>query len=110
MLLVVLLFVLCLSQALSDDLKVQLAQQQAAASDATQALASRDEELQKIKASSTTEVQAWQVKADELKEVRAALCAGSEAVLQHARRERQHDCVCTCHCACQLHGRALLTS
>lgn len=83
MLLIVLLFVLCLSQELSDDLKVQLAQQQAAASDATQALASREEELQKIKASSTTEVQAWQVKADELKEVRAAPCAGSEAVAQH---------------------------
>jgi hypothetical protein len=57
---------------------VQLAQQQAAATDATQALASREEELQKIKASSTTEVQAWQVKADELKEVRTALCVSRQ--------------------------------
>jgi hypothetical protein len=72
------LLVLCLSQELSDDLKVQLAQQQAAATDATQALASREEELQKIKASSTTEVQAWQVKADELKEVRTALCVSRQ--------------------------------
>jgi hypothetical protein len=56
-------------QDLVDDLKVQLSQQQQAASDATQALAAREEELQQIKASSTTEVQAWQTKSDELKEV-----------------------------------------
>jgi hypothetical protein len=68
------LFVLLwLSQGLVEDLKVKLSQQQQAANDATQALASRDEELQQIKASSTTEVQAWQVKADELKEVRSRL-------------------------------------
>lgn len=64
-----------LSQELVDDLKVQLSQQQQAANDATQALASRDEELQQIKASSTTEVQAWQVKADQLKQV-MPYCAG----------------------------------
>jgi hypothetical protein len=52
---------------------VQLSQQQQAANDATQALASRDEELQQIKASNTTEVQAWHVKAAELKEVRSQL-------------------------------------
>lgn len=53
-----------------EDLKVQLSQQQQAATDAAQASASSEEALQQIKASSTTEVQAWQVKADELKEVR----------------------------------------
>lgn len=60
-----------------DDLKVQLSQQQQAGNDATHALASREEELQQIKASSTTEVQAWQTKSDELKEV-GYLVAGKE--------------------------------
>jgi hypothetical protein len=59
-----------LLQDLVEDLKVQLSQQQQAAADATQALASREEELQQIKASSTREVQAWQEKVDEVKEVR----------------------------------------
>lgn len=52
-----------------DELKVQLSQQAQAASDATQALSGVEEELQRLKASSTTEVQAWQGKADEAKEV-----------------------------------------
>jgi len=48
---------------------VQLSEQQQAASDATQALAAREQELQQLKATNTTEGQAWQARAEELKEV-----------------------------------------
>lgn len=100
------LFLLCSSQPPTpwlpllqdtvDDLKVQLFNQQQAASDTTQALAAREEELQRIKASSTTEVQAWQAKADELKQVGSMLDT-TGAQDSQGPRDRQHSWLCLVH-------------
>jgi hypothetical protein len=64
------LVVVAVMQETVDDLKVQLHQQQQAASTAVQDLSAKEAELQKFKDISSTEAQGWQSKLEELKAVR----------------------------------------
>lgn len=65
------------------DLKVQLQQQQQAATDAAQQLSAKEEELTQLKATSSNELQAWQSKIEELKTVSAAGLLVNIAFVSH---------------------------
>lgn len=60
---------LLLLQDAADDLKAQLQQQAAAAADAAEAAAAKEVEAEQLRRSGTAEVQAWQAKVEELKQV-----------------------------------------
>jgi hypothetical protein len=62
--------------AAEDELKAAAAAAQEAAASATECASAREAELKALQASNTTEVAAWQAKAEELKAVRVCVYAG----------------------------------